>query len=178
MSKSYIKLYTNFFEDERIMSLSEKNQVRFIKLLLVAAKVEQNGLLPSVYDICWYLHMIGGNRLRDMRRTLNKIHQAGLIKPNGENGWVITYAHTVHRGREITRQWLKMRRFVMKRDQYICSYCGGKAKHVDHIVPLSRGGSNEEDNLVASCQPCNNKKYYYTPEELGWSMLFDPRIKQ
>ena len=29
---------------------------------------------------------------------------------------------------------------------------------VDHIVPLMRGGTNEFDNLIAACDPCNYKK--------------------
>ena len=43
-----------------------------------------------------------------------------------------------------------------------CIYCGEKAEHVDHVVPLSRGGSHSLGNLAPSCQICNlrkNKKF-------------------
>lgn len=42
-----------------------------------------------------------------------------------------------------------------------CFYCGkdvGDAYHVDHVVPLARGGSNSPDNLVIACPHCNLSK--------------------
>lgn len=39
-----------------------------------------------------------------------------------------------------------------------CSYCGGKAEAVDHIVALSRGGDNDWTNLTAACRSCNSRK--------------------
>ncbi len=44
-----------------------------------------------------------------------------------------------------------------------CTKCGAVVKdrkdvHVDHIVPLARGGSNDRDNLAAKCATCNLKK--------------------
>jgi 5-methylcytosine-specific restriction endonuclease McrA len=39
-----------------------------------------------------------------------------------------------------------------------CFYCGGRAQHIDHFVPLSRGGSHDLDNLVAACAACNLSK--------------------
>lgn len=36
----------------------------------------------------------------------------------------------------------------------------------DHLVPHSRGGSNELDNLLITCAPCNYGRFHYTIEEL------------
>lgn len=48
---------------------------------------------------------------------------------------------------------------VFERDGYTCQYCGAKASdvelHVDHIVPVSKGGGNGLDNLVTACATCN-----------------------
>lgn len=53
----------------------------------------------------------------------------------------------------------RLRFEVFKRDQFTCQYCGRKAPdvvlHVDHIKPISGGGSNDIMNLVTSCIDCN-----------------------
>ncbi|WP_202495510.1 HNH endonuclease [Streptomyces sp. SID4982] len=50
-----------------------------------------------------------------------------------------------------------------------CVYCGRLPHlvkiHVDHAIPLSRGGSDAWHNLVPACEPCNLKKHAKTPEE-------------
>lgn len=53
----------------------------------------------------------------------------------------------------------KLRFDVFKRDDFTCAYCGSTPPkvilQVDHIHPVSQGGSNDIDNLITSCQPCN-----------------------
>jgi hypothetical protein len=48
---------------------------------------------------------------------------------------------------------------VFKRDGFQCQYCGANPPQVvlqvDHIHPVSKGGSDEIGNLITSCQPCN-----------------------
>jgi 5-methylcytosine-specific restriction endonuclease McrA len=39
-----------------------------------------------------------------------------------------------------------------------CHYCGGPADTRDHIVPVSRGGTYAQINLVPSCKRCNESK--------------------
>lgn len=40
-----------------------------------------------------------------------------------------------------------------------CAYCGKPAGEVDHIVPLTRGGTSEADNLTSACRSCNARKH-------------------
>jgi len=55
---------------------------------------------------------------------------------------------------------------VLKRDGYRCSYCGKKTNlTVDHVVPQCEGGRLVWNNLVASCQSCNNMKDRMSVEE-------------
>jgi hypothetical protein len=53
----------------------------------------------------------------------------------------------------------KVRFEVFKRDAFSCQYCGATPPavilHVDHINPVSKGGKNNIDNLVTSCNTCN-----------------------
>lgn len=39
-----------------------------------------------------------------------------------------------------------------------CQYCGAPATGYDHIIPLSRGGTDDEENLVPCCPFCNSAK--------------------
>jgi 5-methylcytosine-specific restriction endonuclease McrA len=40
----------------------------------------------------------------------------------------------------------------------LCFYCGGPSEHIDHVVPVARGGSHSIGNLVGACQRCNQSK--------------------
>lgn len=49
---------------------------------------------------------------------------------------------------------------IMKRDGFKCVLCGRKAEdgvklHVDHIIPVSKGGKTIENNLRTLCDSCN-----------------------
>ncbi len=55
------------------------------------------------------------------------------------------------------------RRFeVLKRDGFRCRYCGKSSDEVkleiDHIIPVAKGGTNDVENLIASCRDCNSGK--------------------
>lgn len=49
---------------------------------------------------------------------------------------------------------------VARRFNYLCAYCGTRDGQLepDHVVPLSRGGSNSTTNLLPSCRTCNGNK--------------------
>lgn len=59
---------------------------------------------------------------------------------------------------------------VFKRDRWRCQLCGCKVTRatgeysptqatLDHIVPLSRGGSHTTANVQTACRQCNSKKH-------------------
>lgn len=56
----------------------------------------------------------------------------------------------------------KTRFEVFKRDSFTCQYCGQKSPNVllviDHIEPVSKGGTNDILNLITSCCDCNSGK--------------------
>jgi rubredoxin len=52
---------------------------------------------------------------------------------------------------------------ILKRDDYRCQMCGVTAKdgatlEIDHIHPVSKGGTNQPDNLQVLCRDCNAGK--------------------
>jgi len=85
----------------------------------------------------------------EKNRAIDQRRYARLCKANGG-----------HTGTDVQAQY--------KRQKGKCFWCGvkvGDAYHVDHVVPLARGGSNGPENLVISCAPCNQSKGAKLPHE-------------
>lgn len=67
----------------------------------------------------------------------------------------------------------KLRYAVMQRDQFRCVLCGatvdsGAKLHVDHIIPVSKGGKTEMNNLRTLCDRCNlGKGASYNPNGMN-----------
>jgi hypothetical protein len=62
--------------------------------------------------------------------------------------------------------WQIVRSIVLERDGNACTYCGtDKQLEGDHVVPLSRGGSNVFANLATACRRCNLSKGSKTADE-------------
>ena len=86
---------------------------------------------------------------------------------------VIRLVKFVHVPRRFRRQVTNT--FLFARDDYRCQYCGrtgGDLRHRecltrDHLIPLSRGGGNDWDNVVTACSSCNTRKGNHLPEECG-----------
>jgi len=74
---------------------------------------------------------------------------------------------------------------IRQRANGLCEYCHAIEKWqfvqftIDHIVPISQGGSNDLENLALACFHCNRKKYVKSsaidPETGIETALFNPR---
>lgn len=66
------------------------------------------------------------------------------------------------------------------RDLYRCQYCYKKFTHskltLDHVIPKSRGGQKTWQNLVTSCERCNQKKGNKTPSEASMKLFSVPSV--
>jgi len=57
-----------------------------------------------------------------------------------------------------------LRRRIRKQAQLCCEYCHASEEltigyfHIDHIVPVAKGGTNKPDNLAFACPFCNENK--------------------
>lgn len=71
------------------------------------------------------------------------------------------------------RRWKKL---YGSQFSFVCPYCLRtlpiKESTKDHVIPRSRGGKTEPQNIVLSCQSCNSEKGSLTPEEYKqWKKL-------
>jgi len=61
------------------------------------------------------------------------------------------------------------------RQGFRCVYCKCSIKrkyHIDHIRPVSLGGSSDPSNLQLLCPPCNLRKYNLAPEKFAQKIGF------
>jgi 5-methylcytosine-specific restriction endonuclease McrA len=93
---------------------------------------------------------------------------------------VIRLVRFVHVPRRFRRQVTNT--FLFARDGYRCLFCGRPGAQLrhrecltrDHLIPLSRGGTNEWTNVVTACSSCNTRKGNRLPEECGMHPLHPP----
>jgi 5-methylcytosine-specific restriction endonuclease McrA len=79
----------------------------------------------------------------------------------------------------LPRARVRFSRFnIYARDDNTCQYCGRRFPraelNLDHVVPRSRGGSTNWENVVCSCVSCNLRKGGRTPEEARMRLLRAP----
>lgn len=92
---------------------------------------------------------------RDKARSYVRNRRARLKQASG-----------THTGEDIARQ--------LRGQRGACWWCGkrfGSTYHVDHRIPISRGGSNGPENIVLTCPACNLKKN----DKMPWEMA-NPRL--
>lgn len=81
-----------------------------------------------------------------------------------------------------------LRRVISQRDHYRCVYCQSQAEiagmqfTIDHIIPESLGGTNEESNLCLACWDCNlikqNRIAAVDPQTSESVPLFHPLLEE
>ena len=114
----------------------------------------------------------------DVRRALKMVVK-GVALPEEESDVVLRAATISMRVPHVIRlrEYVRIphrpikfsRRNVLVRDQHACQYCGRAFSPndltLDHVVPRSRGGGTEWENVVAACKRCNHRKGDHTPPE-------------
>lgn len=99
-------------------------------------------------------------RLIDYLTTVYKSHNFAVMEFNLE---LLPNKSCTKSKRRKTNIPRGMRHEVFKRDNYTCVECGATKKdgatlHIDHIIPVSKGGSDELSNLQTLCSDCNLNK--------------------
>jgi len=77
---------------------------------------------------------------------------------------------------------IRLKAFVHVPRRYRCQYCGRLGAELkqretltrDHLVPISRGGTNDWTNVVTACSPCNTRKANHLPDEINMHPIHRP----
>ena len=102
-----------------------------------------------------YYRSNGGN-VNDSRKGKYLFNDLVTIYNDWKNG--NKFEETKKQERKIMNDDIRYN--VLKRDNYSCQICGATAKdgaklHVDHIIPVSKGGKTVMNNLQTLCERCN-----------------------
>lgn len=90
---------------------------------------------------------------------------------------LIPLSKSVYKKRKkLTSIKLSLRRKIYDRDNGMCYLCGMEIKFfsqatVDHVIPKSKGGTNDKSNLKITHSSCNNFKGNKTLDEIDLEKL-------
>jgi 5-methylcytosine-specific restriction endonuclease McrA len=151
-----------------------------IELFLLAGVTDEEGLLPSLDLICWYLRA----EKPFLVRQLETLEEKGIVKRAGEGWQVVNFSEIQAPPRTTSTE--RVRRYrarreengaprtpqydpqaIFRRDDNRCVYCGSKVAPlcVDHVYPIIQGGTDDYRNLATACKSCNSRKAGRTPED-------------
>lgn len=98
----------------------------------------------------------------DIRPLISELIGAGALQQNADGILFspILIEWNSRPERPPTSEWQIIRNSVFERDGYACRYCGdaNSSLDCDHVIPVSRGGSSDIENLATACFRCNRSK--------------------
>lgn len=97
-------------------------------------------------------------RVREKSKRYRDTHPEAVTADRQMRRARLLQAEGVHTAKDI--------QILLSLQKYKCVYCSASIKdnyHIDHIEPLSKGGSNWPHNLQATCPKCNLNKHAKDP---------------
>lgn len=146
-----------------IFNFSPYNEVELGTIILSAAKRQGIDITP---DAAYLLAEHSNGTPSQALLLLKKAHMFAVVRANGRiTPEVIQSASALFElddaPRAVARQPIpdEVKRFVWQRDGGRCVKCGSRENlEFDHIIPVSKGGSNTARNIQLLCAKCNRAK--------------------
>lgn len=110
--------------------------------------------------------------------SMMEAHPAGFVHTTSLRIAVPEVIRLTRYDRLPRREVAFTRHNIYEHYRYRCCYCGGRFStrelNLDHVVPKSRGGPTNWENIVTACLPCNGRKANRLPKEAGMRLLAGP----
>lgn len=136
-----------------------------------ATRKEKKAAYDALYNAT---HQAERSAYRAAHRAEHAARCASWQKANPERrraAWRRHYARKLGNGGTHTAEDVKKQGNIQR---WKCWWCGNDCKdkyHVDHLVPLAKGGHNGPSNIVISCPHCNWQKNDKFPSEFCGRLL-------
>jgi len=121
-----------------------------------------------IFSVIWV-----SNKISDDKKNANKIRRKENNKARAKNKKVVARNDQIFIGIDegYTRESVpySTRHLLLNKGKVSCHYCGLESTnaradfHLDHIIPVTRGGTSEFNNIIPSCPKCNQEKTNYNP---------------
>lgn len=157
--------YDKQYRIDNVDKLKEKNKKQYLDMKNDPEKYNKELLRKKKFKITHADQVKISNRERDRRfpeKARAKTHKRLALKAQAPGAYTDADIKKLYESQ-----------------QGKCAYCGcdiswavKRQVHIDHVQPLSKGGSNWPDNLALACMRCNCSKADWTLEEWtarrGW----------
>lgn len=159
------------------------------KVLLLNADIRPLGVIDMVRAVSMVFRGVARIEEKDDDHLLRTQHSTYPV-PSVVS--LVRYVDVRRKRRESGKQ----RFHIFVRDHFRCQYCSLKVGQthpllldvetkrprtmvvsdltLDHVLPSSKGGSNDSGNIATCCHPCNQRKGARTPDEARMPLLTTP----
>jgi hypothetical protein len=163
----WIKLYRDLLDNMDWFMLSPMASKSLINLWLLGS--ESFGNLPDDFEIAFRLRL-NNKELDLVMQELIKFNfvEEGQYDLKGSED--MSMNERIRETNGFASRYIKneTKTEVLIRDNHKCQSCGSDKKlEFDHIVPVSKGGSSEADNIQLLCRSCNRSKRALSKEEFA-----------
>ena len=159
----WIKLYHTLLDNQDFFALTDR-AARYLPLIWLVAS-ETDGVMPSSDIVAFRLRI----SVDDINNIVAELMGSGFVE-------LVSDAQAADGQRDILASRyisVGVKKAVRERDKGKCQECGSKANiEFDHIVPVSRGGTGDIDNVQLLCRSCNRRKRSKLPED--WDSAEQP----
>jgi hypothetical protein len=163
----WIKLYRDLLDNMDWFMLSPIASKSLINLWLLGS--ESFGNLPDDFEIGFRLRLNQKELDLVMKELIKfKFVEEGKYELKGSEE--MSMNERIRETNGFASRYIKneTKTEVLVRDNHKCQSCGSDKKlEFDHIVPVSKGGSSEANNLQLLCRSCNRSKRALSKEEFA-----------
>ena len=163
----WIKLYRDLLDNMDWFMLSPIASKSLINLWLLSS--ESFGNLPDDFEIGFRLRLNQKELELVMKELIKfKFVEEGKYELKGSED--MSMNERIRETNGFSSRYIKneTKTEVLVRDNHKCQSCGSDKKlEFDHIVPVSKGGSSEANNLQLLCRSCNRSKRALSKEEFA-----------